>query len=241
MAMTSGSLLKMASSDLALSSRTTTETNVAMAPLQKAELHRLLAALDLPCAVVLADKGRAGLRKRVEHVVGENFHIERRARRRDRHRAEGVDGRLDDNVGEREHRALHARGKADAQNALQARTVDTQRFPLHAHAFIRARQADVEQCRAHGVGRHRGDGDAVDRHMQHNDEKRGSAARSAHRRPRAPRVAPLCRRCCGRSRPQSCRAISPACREDKCADIKAHRGNTSSGTLRILKSGEAMS
>ena len=33
------------------------------------------------------------------------------------------------------------------------------------------RQADVEQRRAHGVGRHRGDGDAVDRHVQHNDEK----------------------------------------------------------------------
>ena len=54
---------------------------------------------------------------------------------------------------------------------LKMRFKLAQRFPLHAHAFIRARQADVEQCRAHGVGRHRGDGDAVDRHMQHNDEK----------------------------------------------------------------------
>ena len=48
MAMTSGSLLKMASSDLALSSRTTTETNVAMAPSKKLSCIVFLQRLICP-------------------------------------------------------------------------------------------------------------------------------------------------------------------------------------------------
>lgn len=99
----------------------------------------------------MADKGRAGLREGIEHVVGEDFDVERRARCRDHHRAEAVDGGLNDNVGEGKDRALHARGNADAQNAPEACSIDAKQLPLNAHALVRVREAAVEKQRAHGV------------------------------------------------------------------------------------------
>ena len=139
--------------------------------LDQAQRERLFAAAQLARAKVLSHKRRARLREGVQNVVGDDLDVKGRARGRHDHRAERVDGRLDDDVRCGKHRALHARRQADAQDAAKDRKVDFERARLQMNFLRRAAQSSVKQRRADGVGDDRRDGHAVDRHMQNDDEE----------------------------------------------------------------------
>ena len=138
--------------------------------LAEGQKHGFFAAVDLAGAVVLADKGRARLAEGVEHVVGDDLDVERGARGGHDDGAEAVDGRLDDDVRHREDRALNTGRQTDAHDLAEDGGVDAQLLQLHAHQ-IAVQQAAQQQHGTDRVGEHRCDGDAVDVHLEHDDEK----------------------------------------------------------------------
>ena len=105
--------------------------------LRQAKEKRFAAAARIARAKILPNKGGAGLAEGIQNVIGDNFYIKRRAGRRHNHRAQAVDGGLNDDIGNGEHRALQSGGQADAQNAPQTLPVDTQLFRLQMN-FLRA-------------------------------------------------------------------------------------------------------
>ena len=137
----------------------------------QAEVQRFAAAADLARAVVLADKRRAGLIIGVHHVIGEDFDVVGGARGCHNDLAEAVDGGLDDDVGNGEHRALQSGGQADAQDHPQTAAVHAQVARLKADVLAGAQQAAEQQSRAEGIGHDGRDGHAVDGHMEHGNEE----------------------------------------------------------------------
>lgn len=111
------------------------------AALQQAQPQRPPAALQFVRAVVLADKGGAGLREGVEYVVGDNLDIERRAGRRHHDRPETVDCGLDYDVGDGEYGALQSGGQPDFQDAPQDARVDPQQLRLQTDGLGASRKA----------------------------------------------------------------------------------------------------
>ena len=139
--------------------------------LDQAEVQRFAAAADLARAVVLADERRAGLIVGVHHVIGEDFDVAGGARGCHNDLAEAVDGGLDDDVGNGEHRALQSGGQADAQDHPQTAAVHAQVARLKADVLAGAQQAAEQQSRAEGIGDDGRDGHAVDGHMEHGNEE----------------------------------------------------------------------
>ena len=96
-----------------------TDTNMAKAGINKAELKRSLASVELPRAVVLTRKSRACLAEAVEHIVREDLDVECCGRCSGNKRSQAVYRRLDDDVCRRENAGLEARGNADLKDPLE--------------------------------------------------------------------------------------------------------------------------
>ena len=138
--------------------------------LQNADAKHALAASDPFGSIVLPGEGGAGLAERVEHVVGDDFDVERGAGGGHDNGAETVDGGLDDDVGHGEHRALHAGGQSDAQDLTQGEPVDAELAQINMDGCVSMNQS-IQQN--HGADDVRDDGgrcDARNTPMEQYDE-----------------------------------------------------------------------
>ena len=121
-------------------------------------------------AVVLAGEADGGLMEGVHGGIDEALDVAGSRISRHGHGAEGIDGGLDQHVGDGKDRALHSRGKADADHQDQAGFMDLQFVQVQAvHAFL-ADQAAQDQKGGNALGDHGGDGHAGDAHMENDDE-----------------------------------------------------------------------
>ena len=138
---------------------------------QQAEGEGLAAAVELPGTVVLPHEGGTGLTERVKGIIGDDLNVECCTGCRNHHGAEAVDGRLHNDVGKGKHGALDAGRQADLDDLAEAGMVKLQGVGAHTNCRARMGQAVEQEQRTDRIGDHRGDGNTVDRHLQHDDEE----------------------------------------------------------------------
>ena len=139
--------------------------------LHQAEHKGFAAAIKLACAVVLPHKGGAGLTEGVEHVVSGDLDVVSCTGCRNHYRTKTVDGRMHNDVGEGKDGALDTGGQPDLNDFGKVGAVKTQGAGAHTNRHIRVNQAGKQEQRADCIGNDRGNGNAVDRHLQYDDKE----------------------------------------------------------------------
>lgn len=86
-------------------------------------------------------------------------------------RTEGIDGGLNEHVGDGEHAALQTGGDADAQNQNEGAALDARFFRLEADIAVAGDQAGEDKRRADELADDGRDGDARDAELQPGDEQ----------------------------------------------------------------------
>lgn len=86
-------------------------------------------------------------------------------------RTEGIDGGLNEYVGDGEHAALQTGGDADAQNQTKGAALDARFFRLEADIAVAGDQAGEDKRRADELADDGRDGDARDAELQPGDEQ----------------------------------------------------------------------
>lgn len=86
-------------------------------------------------------------------------------------RTEGIDGGLNEHVGDGEHAALQTGGDADAQNQTEGAVLDARFFRLEADIAVAGDQAGEDKRRADELADDGRDGDARDAELQPGDEQ----------------------------------------------------------------------
>ena len=118
---------------------------------QQAVEDNAVQVLVLACAHVLAGKGHRCLRKGVHGGIDEALQIGR-GRTACHHRgAEGVDGRLDDHVGQAEHGALQTGRQADEQDLLQGTHVESQMMQIQMQSALLLHQHPCHHAGGDGL------------------------------------------------------------------------------------------
>lgn len=86
-------------------------------------------------------------------------------------RTEGIDGGLNEHVGDGEHAALQTRRGCDAQNQTEGAALDARFFRLEADIAVAGDQAGEDKRRADELADDGRDGDARDAELQPGDEQ----------------------------------------------------------------------
>ncbi len=131
----------------------------------------LPAAVELPGAVVLGYEGGACLGEGIQDVVTEDLDVERRTAGGHDHGAEAVDGSLDDDVGNGEHRALETGGQADAQDPGCNGPAGVQVMQGQPDGFVGFQEDRQQDQGADDIGDHRGNGHSCHGEMHNNHEE----------------------------------------------------------------------
>ena len=100
-------------------------------PQQQAPAGGTPAPAQIPRPVILAVEGHAGLAKAVEQIVDKDLRSYANGGGRHHIRAQPVDPRLDDHIGNVEHHPLNGRRDANIQDAPQQLPVQAQQGGLH--------------------------------------------------------------------------------------------------------------
>ena len=137
---------------------------------QQAVEDNTVQVLVLACAHVLAGKGDGSLRKGVHGGIDEALQIGG-GRTACHHRgAEGVDGRLDDHVGQAEHGALQTGRQADKQNLLQGTHVEAQMMQIQMQRALLLHQHPRHHAGGNGLTDDGSQRHACHAHGKANDE-----------------------------------------------------------------------
>ena len=137
---------------------------------QQAVEDNAVQVLVLARAHVLAGKGDGSLRKGVHGGIDEALQIGG-GRTACHHRgAEGVDGRLDDHVGQAEHGALQTGRQADEQNLLQGTHVEAQMMQIQMQRALLLHQHPRHHAGGNGLTDDGSQRHACHAHGKANDE-----------------------------------------------------------------------
>ena len=134
------------------------------------DVDALLHAIIEPRAEILADKGCDGDAERIDDHPIHAVHLAVSGVCRHDVRAEAVDARLNDDVGERIHDGLQTGGQADADNAHEHIAVKTNLFELHAVDLRRTAQRHHHQHGADHLTEHRRRRRARNAHIEADDQ-----------------------------------------------------------------------
>lgn len=140
------------------------------AAVEQAQAHDPVHPLALAGAVVLAGKGQGRLVKGVHAGVDEALDVGGGGGAGHHGGAEGVDGGLDDHVGDGEHHALEPGGQAHLEDAPHHLHVQPQRPQVHPEGTLVPHQGQQHQDGGHVLGDDGSQGHAGHVHMEDDDE-----------------------------------------------------------------------
>ena len=120
----------------------------------------------LPSPVVLASKGQVCLVEGVHGLIDKVLDVAGRSGTGHHSGAKGVDGGLDQHIGQGEHNALEAGGQADLQDLTQNMPVHLHRLQVQAQGAVLLGQAEDDQPGGHILGDGGGQGDPRHVHLQ---------------------------------------------------------------------------
>ena len=132
--------------------------------------HDAVEVVIAACAHVLAGEGDGGLREGVHGRVDEALEVGGGRVARHDGGAEGVDRRLDDDVGEAEHGALQPGGQADAQDLAQRPRVEAQMAEVEVERAFLLHQQGRDHAGGNGLADDGGQRDARHAHGEEDDE-----------------------------------------------------------------------
>ena len=122
-------------------------------------------------AQVLAGEGQVGLVHGVHGGVDEAFDVAGGGVACHGDGAEGIDGGLDQHIGNGEQAALEACGETHAEDLLQLAAVDAQLLRVQVDGAVGAEEADDHQHHADDLAHHRGNGHARHAHVEYDHQK----------------------------------------------------------------------
>ena len=132
-------------------------------------------ALIILCAQVLAGKAQRGLIQRVHRGIDKALDVAGRRVARDRDRAERVDRRLDEHVGDVENHALQAGGQADLHDADKLLAVEVNVLQVDMADTVHSGQAHDDQDRRDNLRNDGRGGRAGHAPMEHDDKEQIAA------------------------------------------------------------------